>query len=217
MLKFKPEFLNVYFICGSQDLVPGDTLDRVVDQALKAGITAYQFRDKGPNSQFSANERLQAARRLRRLCAKYQVPFIVDDDLQLALAVQADGIHVGQSDEKIEQVISEVGQEMFIGLSCSNETELQAAEQVAGIDYYGCGPVYKTGSKADAAPVIALNGLHQLVELASRPVVGIGGITTKNARKVRQTGAKGSAVISEIAQSPDIFQTVQQLKTKCNC
>ena len=212
MLKFKPEFLRAYFVCGSQDLVPNDNLYRVVGQSLEAGITAYQFRDKGAASQFNEDERVKVALRLRKLCAEYQVPFIVDDDVKLAVALQADGIHVGQSDEKIEQVISEVGNEMFIGLSCSNETELKAAEQVRGITYYGCGPVYTTGSKADASPVIGTNGLSRLVKLAGRPVVGIGGITTKTAKKVRQTGAKGAAVISEIAQSPDIFQTVRQLK-----
>ena len=211
MLKFKPEFLRAYFVCGSQDLVPNDNLYRVVGQSLEAGITAYQFRDKGAASQFNEDERFKVALRLRKLCAEYQVPFIVDDDVKLAVALQADGIHVGQSDEKIEQVISEVGNEMFIGLSCSNETELKAAEQVRGITYYGCGVcLYQALRRILTCD--RTNGLSRLVKLAGRPVVGIGGITTKTAKKVRQTGAKGAAVISEIAQSPDIFQTVRQLK-----
>lgn len=212
MTNFQASILKAYFICGTQDLLPTETLPEVVEQALKAGITAYQFRDKGPQAISDKQQRLVMAQKLRQLCGQYQVPFIVDDDVELAQEVQADGIHVGQSDERIQQVITEVGDQMIVGLSCSNEQEIIAANQIKGIDYYGCGPVFATNSKADASPVIGIKGLTQLNQLAQRPIVAIGGIAADNVREVAQTGVAGSSVISMIAQSKDIAASVRQLK-----
>lgn len=209
---FKATDLQTYFICGTQDLLAGTDLVDIVKRALQAGITAYQFRDKGAGSTLTPQQRYQTGRQLRQLCADYHVPFIVDDDVQLAQKLKADGIHVGQSDKKITQVINEVGGQMFIGLSCSNKAEVEAANKITGIDYYGCGPVFATGSKADAAPVIGPTGLAELVQLTDRPVVAIGGIITQNMSQLVETGASGAAVISLIAQSPDIAQTVQEMK-----
>lgn len=210
MQKFNPRILQAYFICGSQD-VPGLDLVKVVQQALAAGITAYQFRDKGPHSSYNMDQRAQVAAQLRELCQKAQVPFIVDDDVQLAQKLQADGLHLGQNDTAIQEVIDKVGSQMFIGYSCSNLTEVQAANQIAGIAYYGCGPVFATQSKADANPVIGLNGLQQLVQTAHRPVVAIGGITSEDLPAIAATKAAGSAVISMLAQSSDYPATVQQM------
>ncbi|MCO6542351.1 MAG: thiamine phosphate synthase [Lactobacillus sp.] len=212
MKKFNPQMLNAYFICGSQDLKQ-DNILTVVQKALAAGITAFQFRDKGPNSHFTPDQRLQAARQLKALCNDYHVPFLIDDDVQLALKVQADGIHVGQSDQKITQVIQSVGQKMIIGYSCSNLAEVQAANQIDGIDYYGCGPIFATTSKADASPVIGISGLTRLVKAATRPVVAIGGIKTDDLSALAQTQAAGAAVISLLTQSSDYQNTVSQLRT----
>ena len=213
MERFDESILCAYFICGTQDLLAGKTLEQTVEEALKAGITAYQFRDKGSGSTLSEQQRWSTAKRLRQMCAAYHVPFIVDDDLRLAKAVQADGIHVGQSDEAIRQVVADVGDSMFIGLSCSNEAEIKVGNDIPGIAYYGCGPAYATGSKDDASPVIGLSGLKKLNELATRPIVAIGGITEGNVSTVAETGVAGSAVISMIAQSPDIKRTVQKMLT----
>ena len=203
---FEPGLLKAYFVAGSQD-VPGRDLRDVLATMLRAGITAYQFRDKGAST-LTPDQRLALGRDLRDQCRVASVPFIVDDDVELAQMTKADGIHVGQSDEKIQAVIQAVGGQMFIGLSCSNQAEILAANAIDGIDYYGSGPVFPTGSKADADPVIGLAGLKQLVGLSTRPIVGIGGITVTDLPDVIKAGAAGSAVISMIAASSDIAITV---------
>ena len=100
---------------------------------------------------------------------------------------------------------------MFVGYSCSNLTEINRANEIAGIAYYGSGPIFETGSKADADPVIGIAGLAKLVTAATRPVVAIGGITEASLTPIIKTGAAGSAVISMIAQSEDIKRTVSAM------
>ena len=153
------------------------------------------------------------AQKLHQLCQTYHVPFFIDDDVQLAQQVHAEGVHVGQSDEEIRQVIKEVGSQMIIGYSCSNLTQVEQANKISGIDYYGSGPIYATQSKNDADPEIGINGLNQLVKSSSRPIVAIGGITVNDLKAIAKTKAAGAAVISMIAQSKDIKQTVSQMLT----
>lgn len=212
-MPFKTPILRAYFIAGTQDIKdPNLTLPEVLTQALKAGITAFQYREKGPGS-LDATAKVKMAETLRDLCTTYRVPFIVDDDVALARKVGADGIHVGQKDERVTSVIQEVGQTMFVGLSCDTEEQVKVANQTSGISYLGSGPVYPTGSKADADPVIGVTGLKKLVKLSQRPVVAIGGITEENIVELPATGAAGAAVISMIAQSSDIAQTVKRMRT----
>ncbi len=213
MKEFNTEFLHAYFICGSQDVPKGKTLPGIVAEALAAGITAFQFRDKGPNSTLSKTERLPMAQKLHQLCQAYHVPFFIDDDVKLAQQVHAEGVHVGQSDEEIKQVIKEVGEQMIIGYSCSNSTQVEQANKISGIDYYGSGPIYVTQSKSDADPEIGIAGLSQLVKNATRPIVAIGGITVNDLEAIAKTKAAGAAVISMIAQSNNIKQTVSQMLT----
>lgn len=208
-LKFKKEQLRAYFVCGTQD-VPGQDLETVVQAALDAGITAYQYRDKG-TSRLTPSERLALGRRLRQRCATANVPFIVDDDVDLALRLNADGIHVGQKDDRVTTVLQRVAGQMFVGLSCSTLPEIETANQIAGIVYIGSGPIFPTKSKADADPVVGLTGLKQLVATSNRPVVAIGGISANQLNRIAATGAAGSAVISMLAQSPDIEQTVNAM------
>ncbi|UQS84376.1 thiamine phosphate synthase [Bombilactobacillus thymidiniphilus] len=208
---FNPDVLKAYFVCGTQDLTPQQSLIVIVQQALKAGITAYQFRDKGPHAMLSHQQRLEEAFKLKQLCHQYQVPFIVDDDVTLAQQINADGVHVGQSDAKIQQVVTKVGSKMIVGLSCSNKQEIEIANQITGIDYYGCGPIFVTNSKEDAAPSIGPCGLAQLKTIATRPIVAIGGITADNISAISQIKVAGSAVISMITNSSDIQKSVQQL------
>lgn len=208
-LKFNKRQLQAYFVCGTQD-VPGKNLETIVQTALDAGITAYQYRDKG-TSQLTAPQRLALGQRLRRRCAAAKVPFIVDDDVELALALSADGIHVGQKDDRVTTVLQRVAGKMFVGLSCSTVAEIEIANQIDGIAYIGSGPIFPTTSKADADPVVGLAGLRRLVKVSKRPIVAIGGITVQELGPVTHTGAAGSAVISMLAQSPDIEQTVNAM------
>ncbi|PWF99769.1 thiamine phosphate synthase [Levilactobacillus bambusae] len=208
-LIFHPNMLRAYFICGTQD-VPDYQLDAIVSEAIKAGITAFQYRDKG-NSRLSSEQRLDLGQTLREKCRAVGIPFIVDDDIELAKALDADGIHVGQSDQRVEQVIAEVGDRMFVGLSCSTLAEVDQANLLDGIAYLGSGPVFPTQSKADADPVIGLDGLTDLVDDSKVPIVAIGGITEANLKQVAQTGAAGVSVISMLTQSSDMDQTVQRM------
>lgn len=209
-LKFDASQLQAYFVCGTQDVGDRD-LEAVLQAALTAGITAFQYRDKGA-SRLTAAERLSLGLRLRDRCHQAGVPFIVDDDVTLALLLEADGLHVGQKDDRIGDVLNRVNGRLFVGLSCSTLAEVRAANQISGLAYLGSGPIFPTSSKADADPVVGLAGLQQLVAASTRPIVAIGGITEAQLAPIAATGAAGSAVISMIAQSPDIAQTVALMR-----
>lgn len=209
---FEPGLLRAYFVAGSQD-VPGRDLRQVLTAALAAGITAFQFRDKGA-SKLSGAQRLDLGRDLRAQCRAASVPFIVDDDVDLALALHADGIHVGQGDQRVTDVIDRIaGHNMFVGLSCSTKDEVRTANQIKGIDYLGSGPILPTISKTDADPVIGVTGLQMLVERSHFPIVAIGGINVDALPAIAQAGAMGAAVISLLTQSDDIDRDVKAIRT----
>ncbi|WP_419713335.1 thiamine phosphate synthase [Lentilactobacillus buchneri subsp. silagei] len=208
-MQFEPGMLRAYFIAGTQDVKDkSKTLQEIAKQAMEAGITAFQYREKGPGS-LSGAKRDEMAADLREMCSDYEIPFIVDDDVDLAIKTHADGIHVGQKDERVTKVIEAVGQSMFVGLSCDTQGQVNIANHIDGISYLGSGPVFPTGSKADADPVIGVDGLAKLVQASQLPVVAIGGITEQNIVELPQTGVAGVSVISMIAQSDDIFRTVK--------
>lgn len=212
-MKFDPIMLRAYLVGGSQDTHhdPAELLAKT-EEALRAGVTAFQYREKG-SSRLSADQRLSLAQHLRELTSYYQVPFFIDDDEELALVVGADGVHVGQKDQRIEQVIRRAHGKLMIGYSCNRPAQIEKANQLAAIDYIGSGPVFPTQSKADADPALGLNRLALLNRLSEWPVVAIGGITADNIAATLATGVAGAAVISMIFQSDDIQQTVHQMLT----
>lgn len=210
-MDFKPEQLQAYFIMGTQDLQSGQDFLSILKTALEAGITAFQFREKGPTALTGA-KKLTLAQSCRHLTQAYHVPLIIDDDIALALAVQADGLHVGQKDEGIEATLAQAQQRLFVGYSCSTTAEVEHANQLPQIAYLGSGPIYPTGSKADADPVIGVTGLKKIVGLSRCPVVAIGGITEASLPAVAATGAAGVAVISLVTQSTDITSSVQAMR-----
>ena len=195
-------------MCGTQD-VPQQDLTMVVQEALNAGSTACQYRDKGA-SQLTAAQRLSLGRQLRERCAVAGVPFIVDDDVELALELGADGIHVGQRDDRVTQVIQRAGR-MFVGLSCSTLAEVRIANQIDGIAYIGSGPIFPTTSKDDADPIVGLAGLSQLVAVSHLPIVAIGGIAEAQLPAITAAGATGSAVITMLTQSDNLERTVMAM------
>lgn len=210
MKRFKPDMLRCYLVGGSQDTHhdPQQLLDDV-NQALQAGITMYQYREKG-SSKLSPQEKLSLGKQLQQLCRQHNVPFVIDDDVALAQKLGADGVHVGQDDEKIQQVIAQVGSQMMIGYSCSTQAEVQRANHLS-VDYVGSGPVYPTTSKADADPVIGVDGLTKLVATSWHPIVAIGGIAEDNLQRVATSHCSGIATISMILQSADIGATVRHV------
>ncbi|MDR1568649.1 MAG: thiamine phosphate synthase [Streptococcaceae bacterium] len=205
------KILEVYFIAGSQDIVSG-SLPEVLEAALKAGITCFQFREKGIGSISDKDLKKELALKCQSLCQKYQVPFIVNDDVLLAIEINADGIHIGQEDLSANQALELTNRQMIIGLSCHNLPEVIAGNSLSNVTYFGIGPIFKTISKPDAKSALGCERLKLLVNQAQKPVVAIGGIKIENAPEVKATGVAGISVISMIARAKDINQVVTALK-----
>lgn len=199
--------LDKYFIMGSINCQRDPLV--VLEEALQAGITMFQFREKGKNA-LKGDAYVQFARKCQKLCQTYDVPFIVNDDVALALKLDADGIHVGQSDLRIETFYQQMANKI-IGVSAHSMEEVKQAIR-NGADYVGIGPIFETSSKEDAKPPAGLAFLQEVrASHPHYPIVAIGGITPENSRSVRLAGANGIAVISAISGSHDIRKTVQAL------
>ncbi|CAH0418144.1 thiamine phosphate synthase [Periweissella ghanensis] len=205
-MQFEAKMLRSYLVIGTQDLLAGQDLLALVEATLKAGVTIVQYREKGSAAIQNAADKLALAQKLKDLTTKYQVPLVIDDDVDLALAVGADGIHVGQSDQKMQQVVAKIKAsahpETFVGLSVSNLTQL-ANSDLTGVSYLGSGPIKATSSKADADPVIGLAGLTALVQATELPIVAIGGVSFTDDTVIAATGAHGLAMISAFTHAKD--------------
>lgn len=202
--------VNLYFIMGTVNLAGRDPL-HVLEEALKGGITSFQLREKGPGA--LTGEELKAfAQACQQLCEQYSVPFIVNDDIGLAIEIGADGIHIGQEDGYISAVRDKVGPDMLIGVSTHNVTEAIAAAD-AGADYIGLGPVYETQTKTDTQPVIGIETIREVASLLpGLPIVAIGGISERRAGAIIKAGASGVAVISAISGEEDPGEAASRLK-----
>ncbi|QLK86984.1 thiamine phosphate synthase [Staphylococcus sp. 17KM0847] len=204
---FDRKQLRVYFIAGTQDVKKG-TLDEILEEALKAGITMFQFREKGTSALTGAAKKEKAIT-LQKLCQKYNVPFIVNDDVDLALDINADGIHVGQDDKAISQFY-ERAKDKIIGLSVSDFKEYDQSD-LTHVDYIGVGPVYKTQSKSDAKQAGGIEMIRRMRRYDEViPIVAIGGITEENVASLINNGADGIATISSITQSENIENSVSR-------
>ncbi len=195
--------LRLYFIAGTQDVVNPEQLEDVLEEAIALGITCFQYREKGQDSLQNSEDRLAMAKRLQLLCKSASIPFIINDDVDLAIAIGADAIHVGQSDKPIAETIALAKQyNMDVGLSVNTIEQLKIASTVDGLDYVGVGPIFPTTSKSDAEPAIGIDGLAERIALyPDLPKVAIGGINIKNAAEVLHTQVEGIAVISAITAS----------------
>jgi len=205
---FNKELLKLYFICGTTTCL-GKDLYTVVEDALKGGITLFQFREKGKGA-LEGKEKLELAVKIQDLCKKYNVPFIVNDDIELALEIDADGVHVGQDDLGVDE-IRKLMPNKIIGLSIGNEEELKQSK-VEYVDYVGVGPVYVTQSKDDAGGAIGYEGLELMRKLLPQmPLVAIGGIQTQHIKGVMKTNVDGVSIISAISYSNNIENTVREM------
>ncbi|SET34517.1 thiamine phosphate synthase [Paenibacillus sp. NFR01] len=190
--------LSLYFIAGSPNclLSPPDTLL----QAISGGVTMFQFREKGAGALVGADAE-QLGRQLQAICRAHGIPFIVNDDIGLALKLDADGVHVGQDDAPAAILRAKLGPSKIVGVSAHTLEEAQRAIS-DGADYLGVGPVYPTSSKPDAKAAAGTALIGQLRAAGiTVPVVGIGGITPQNAAPVIAAGADGVSVISAIASA----------------
>ncbi|SFG43607.1 thiamine-phosphate diphosphorylase [Halobacillus alkaliphilus] len=201
------EQLRKYLVMGSQD-TDRDPAE-VLDEAIQAGITAFQYREKGRGS-LEGEAKLELGRKLRGLCRDKGILFIVNDDLDMVEPLEADGVHVGQEDISVEVIRSQFP-DKILGLSVSTEQEI-AKSSLEKVDYLGAGPVFQTSTKEDAKPVVGIVWIKQLREAyRDLPIVGIGGINTENASSVIEAGAAGVAVVSAITHAESIAEAVKRL------
>lgn len=198
------------FVAGSQDFyhIKGGKNDRInalldtLELALQSKITAFQFRQKGDLVLQDPTQIKQLALECQKLCKKYGTPFIVNDEAKLALELKADGVHVGQEDMAIEEVITLCKKHLFIGLSVNTLEQALKARHLDHIAYLGVGPIFPTLSKKDAKQVVGVEFLKKIRDSGvKKPLIAIGGITMHNASKLREYG--GIAVISAITQAKD--------------
>ena len=183
----------------------GRPLLKCVEEALAAGVTLVQYRAKAADGGVLYAE----ACRLKELCDKYNVPLIINDRLDIALAVGAAGVHLGQDDLPCAVARRLLGEDYIIGVSAHNPAEaVQAVSE--GADYLGCGAVFGTATKHDVAK-LGLENLRAIRKSVAVPMVGIGGITADNYAEVLATGADGAAIVSGILAQDDISAVVKKL------
>ncbi len=206
-MKCNKESLLLYAITD-RSWLNGETLYVQTEKALRGGATLIQLREKNLDDAHF----LEEARQLQLLCRQYQVPFIVNDNVEIALKMGADGIHVGQGDMDAGNVRAKLGPDKILGVSAQTVGQAILAEQ-QGADYLGVGAVFHTGSKSDADDVSheTLKAICQAVQI---PVVAIGGISPDNVMELAGSGICGIAVISAIFAQKDITAATAQLKAK---
>lgn len=184
----------------------GQTLCEQAEQALRGGVTLLQLREKEmPFDRFLAE-----AREIQALCDRYQVPLIINDNVELALQCGAQGVHVGQSDMEAGHARQLLGPDRILGVSARTLDEAQRAE-AQGADYLGVGAVFSTSTKLDAQDV-SLETLQQICQRVSIPVVAIGGISADNALSLQGSGIAGLAVVSAIFAQPAIEAAARQMR-----
>ena len=186
----------------------GETLRSQVERALKGGATFIQLREK----ELDEGDFLEEAKEIQKLCREYHVPFVINDNVEIAAQIDADGVHVGQSDMEAGDVRKRLGPDKIIGVSAQTvEQALKAQEH--GADYLGVGAVFPTGSKADATEV-SHQTLKEICEAVDIPVIAIGGITKENVSELKESGICGIAVISAIFAQKDIRKAATELKQR---
>ncbi|GAA7866452.1 thiamine phosphate synthase [Helicobacter pylori] len=214
---FDADCLKLMFVAGSQDFyhIKGGKNDRInalldtLELALESQITAFQFRQKGDLALQDPVEIKRLALECQKLCKKYGVPFIVNDEAKLALELKADGVHVGQEDMAIEEVITLCKKHLFIGLSVNTLEQALKAHHLDGVAYFGVGPIFPTPSKKDKQ-VVGVELLKKIRDSGvKKPLIAIGGITTDNASKLQKSS--GIAVISAITQAKDKALVIETL------
>lgn len=202
-MKAQPDY-SIYLVTDDGCL-QGRALIDCVREALEGGVTLVQYRAKTASSAEMYAEALQ----MKALCDSFNVPLIINDRLDIAMAVGAAGVHLGQDDLPCAAARKILGEDYIIGVSAHNPAEARAALQ-SGADYLGCGAVFGTATKADVKK-LGTEGLAAICREKGLPVVGIGGVTADNYREVRAAGADGAAIVSGILAQPDIRATVEAI------
>lgn len=184
----------------------GKSLYEQVEQALKGGVSFVQLREKNLNTEAFLQEAIQ----IQSLCRTYGVPFVINDNIDIALAMNADGVHVGQKDMEVSKVRAKLGPDKLIGVSAQTVEQAVKAEK-EGASYLGVGAVFATDSKLDAIEV-SHETLKEICKSVKIPVVAIGGINRENVMELSESGICGVAVISAIFAQSDIEKATDDLK-----
>lgn len=196
--------LRLYAVTDRSWLGNG-TLSDAVEAALRGGATMVQLREKS----LTQADFLQEAKTLAALCARFQIPFLINDNLEIALACNADGVHVGQDDMDPQKARALLGPGKILGVSAHTVDQALAAEKT-GADYLGVGAVFSTSTKQDAASV-PLETVREICQAVSIPVVAIGGISADNILSLQNSGVVGAAVVSALFAAENIFSAAQNL------
>lgn len=201
------EYLELYLV-SDRYWLSGRELHEDVSRAIEGGVTFVQIREKDMEHEAFMKE----ARKLKHLCEEHEIPFVVNDDVMVAKAIDADGVHVGQSDESAKKAREVLGDEKIIGVSVQTVEDAICAQK-DGADYLGVGALFSTTTKKDADRV-SLETLKAICEAVSIPVIAIGGICAHNLLELKGSGIDGVAVVSAIMAKENIYQTAKLLRIK---
>lgn len=210
-MKFSKEEIKssmlLYAVTDRMWLKEGESLTKVCKEVLESGATFLQIREKDLDEETFEEE----AKALKELCEKYHVPFVVNDNVDIALDIDADGVHVGQSDIKGRDIRSILGPDKILGISAGTVEEAVAAEK-AGADYIGVGAVFGTSTKKDARN-LSVEKLREISRAVTIPVVAIGGINKSNLMDLSGSAVDGVAVVSAIFAAEDVGKATAELLT----
>lgn len=207
---FPPNTFTGFYLILDEGWASRCSLVEVLRQAGEAGVRIVQYRNK----RGSMKQAFIRAQTLRRAAAERAMTFIVNDRCDLALAVEADGVHLGQTDLPLQLARKVVGNEMFIGVSTHNPEQVRLATE-EGADYLGFGPIFSTGTKAHPDPVVGIEGMSGVRGLTTLPIFAIGGITPDSVPALRAAGANGVAVASAILDAVDRSKMFAQFMARC--
>ena len=202
----KPAINYSIYLVTDHNCLQGRDFLGCIENALQGGVTLVQLREKNVDGGIF----LQRAVAVKNLCDKYNVPLLINDRIDVALACKAAGVHLGQDDIPPSAARAILGPDAIIGVSAHSCEEALAAEK-DGADYLGVGAVFPTNSKDDASEV-GLNMLKEIRQISKLPIVGIGGINAQNYTQVRAAGARGAAIISGILAAENIEDEVSKIK-----
>lgn len=204
----KPKTMNYsLYLVTDRSLSRGRSTRDIVESGIRGGVTCVQLREKTATTR----EFIREALGIKDLLASRNVPLIINDRLDVALAVGAEGVHLGQKDMSLEMARTIAGDRMIIGISVESvEDAVTAAE--GGADYLGVSPIFATPTKVDTAPALGLEGLAEIRRTVTLPLVAIGGLSSDNAGAVIRSGADGVAVVSAIVAAEDPERAARQLK-----
>lgn len=201
----RPEMDYSLYVCTDRDIMTTDTLEEAVELAIKGGATIIQLREKDCTSR----EFYELALSIKDITDAYEVPLIINDRLDIALAVHADGVHLGQSDIPLQVARNVMGPNCIVGATANTLEKAKEAWQ-SGADYLGVGDVFGSATKNDTKPV-ELKELKKICDTVKIPVVAIGGISKKNIHLLKDTGVAGVAVISAVLGQTDITAAAEEL------